>query len=401
MLGMSLASKKEQQYVLFDIGSASIGVGIAVQNGKSVNLIWTKRFEYGYQSNDDYNRYVRTMYATLLEAGMKLTSEGFKEAQAILPEFSVKQAEVYCLLSPPWVVSSVMFQSMEKEKPFQVSQASITELQNKGFSEILKKQEVVSWQELMGTPAMLEVYHDVVRLEGYEVQAYEHRTVHELSTQSYFSMVSLSIQEHIKEVLERVLPNHVIHFSSSARIFSVGVHDYFPKRRSIFFEIGGEITSIGCMRQGILTNVTTIPFGTNHILKTIAPNALSAKEARSFLDIFHKKIRSDMSFEVLPENLREALTVWKQAIVLSIEDLFRGVTPPTDMVLLVGNSWYLLYKIALTQPWKLPGVRQVVEMQVQHVHPQKSGEKDSNDVRLLVFAHAVQNCTSKNSVCYT
>jgi len=401
MLGMSLSSKKEHQYVLFDIGSASIGVGIAVQAGNSMNLIWSKRFEYGYQSNDDYNRYVRTMYATLLEAGMKLTSEGFKEAKATVPEFSVKQVEVYCLLSPPWAISSIMTQSEVKEKPFQVSEANITQLQNKSFSNILKKQEVVSWQELMGTPAMLEVYHDVVRFEGYEVKAFEHRLVHELSTQSYFSIVSESIQEHVKEVLERVLPNLAIHFSSSARIFSTVVHDYFPKRRSVFFEIGGEITNMGCIQQGILANVATIPLGTNHILKTLAPNALSAKEARSFLDIFHKKAHTELSFEVLPENVKEALTVWKQSVIRNMQVLSGGVTPPTDMVVLVGKSWYPLYKLALVQPWKLPGVQQAIETRVRHVHPQESGDVDSNDVRLLVFARAVQNCTSKNSMCYT
>ena len=403
MLGLNLSSKKEHQYMLFDIGSASVGVGIAVSVDNDLKLVWTKRFEYGYQSNDDYNRYVRTMYATLLEAGMKLTSEGFKEAVKVAPMFSIKHAEVYCLVSPPWVMSSMQQQSETKEKLFQVSESSITELQNTCLKDMFNKQEIVSWQELMGTPAVLEAYPDVVRLEGYQVQTFEHRVVHELSAQFYLSVVSESVQKHIKEVLERVLPNHDIHFSSSAKIFSSRVHTNGNgrRRRAVFFEIGGEITTIGNVQQGILSNCTTVALGTNHVLKAIAPKAQSAKEARSSLDIFHKKNQSDVSFESIPEHVRGALVEWKDAVTKSIRTLSLGVTPPTDMHILVEHSWFLLYKIALELPWELPGVRKVVGVHVEQVYPKKNTDVHTDDIRLKVFASVLHNCTSKNTMCYT
>lgn len=400
MLGLS--SKKERQYLLFDIGSASVGVAVAVHTDKSLELLWTKRLEYGYQSNDDYNRYVRTMYATLLEAGMKLTSEGLREASALAPNFSVRQAEVYCLLAPPWVMSSVLFQSENKEKPFQVSQETISSLQQKGLSEVYKKQEVMSWQELMGTPAMLEAYHDVIRLEGYQVQSFEHKTVHDFSTQSYFSIISESVQSHIKEVLERVVPNHHIHFSSSARIFSTSLEKHSSLRRSVFLEISGEVTSVGMVQQGVLTAISTVALGTNHILKSIAPKALSAKEARSSLDVFHTKTKSENTLESFPEPVREALLKWQSAIIKSIRLIAGGVTPPADIQVLVDDTWFPLYKTALEQTTSK--AQNATGVRVQRLYEklfQKNADTQVQDKRMEVFARVLDSCTSKNTMCYT
>jgi hypothetical protein len=61
---------------VFDIGSASVGVAIAVRTENGVRMPWSARLPYGYQKDLDYERFVKAMLTTLLEAGMKLTSEG-------------------------------------------------------------------------------------------------------------------------------------------------------------------------------------------------------------------------------------------------------------------------------------------------------------------------------------
>lgn len=407
MLSLGLPSKKEQQYILFDIRSASIGVGIAVfsANSNSMELIWNKRLEYGYKTDVDYNRYVRTMYATLLEVGMKLTSEGFKVAQEKFPDFSVKHAGVYCMLSSPWFMGAVHIETETKEKPFQSSDAVLQELQKRGLSKILERQEIKSWQAVMGTPVLLEAHHDSITLEGYPVQNYAHATVNEMSTQCYYSIVSTSVQDHIKEVLERVLPNHELHFSTSTRVFSsLCAKKGVKNQRSIFFEIGGDLTSLGSVKNGKIINTVVIPLGTNHILKVLAPKAQSVSEAKSAFDLLQKKNTSEISFESLPETVQGALLTWKEQISNSLRTLTHGITPPPDVWMVVDTPWFALYKLALEIPLKKGVIQQNSDMRIQHLSEKTDDKKETlagSDPRLCAYARLLQSCTSKNSLCYT
>lgn len=404
MLGLSLSSQKEQYYVLFDIGSASIGVGIAVASEHTTSLLWSKRLEYGYLTDDDYNRYVRTMYATLLDAGMKLTSEGVKAAQLVNVDFSIRQAKVFCLLAPPWFKASVQLVSEVKEKPFQATASLLGTLQAQGLSEVLAKEETRSWKELMGDTVCLEQHPDSIRLEGYPVTQYEHRMTHEFAVQSYYSLVSQSVQEHIQEVIGRILPNHTIQTSTSTRVFSTKCSKKSKRERQhLLFEIGGELTSVGHIKKGFLQDVVTVPLGTNHILRALAPNAQSANEARSAFEVLNKKHNPNLEFESLPVDVQEALTRWHESVMRSIEVLAKGVTPPSRYRVVVDTVWFSLFSLALTKPWMMPGIQQAIEPTVSWLDFSTEAQEEitNQDVRLVMYVRALHSCTSKNSMCYT
>jgi hypothetical protein len=407
MFHFGSSSHEGRYYALYDICSASIGVGIVFCKEKTVELVWHKRVEFGYHSTDDYNRYVRTMYATLLEVGMKLTSDGFKTVSSQYPSFSARNVEVVCVLGQPWFLGSVITETQSKEKSFTVSSDLLQELQNSGLSKVLEKQESVSWQEVMGTPKPLEVYTDVVRLEGYPVHNYLRRTTNELSVQFYFGIVSTSVQEHIDEVLKRVLPNHEIFFMTATRAFATLEAMYTTKlhQRSVLIEITGEITSVSILKKRTVLGVITIPLGTNHVMKALAPNAVSAEEARGLLDVVRKK-NATSDFEALPPELQETLGIWKDAVTKSINTLGGGVTPPTNVTIVVDTVWYQLYKVSIEKPWEMPGARIVQGSIVDHITPQIGEEAtkegvSSQDARLFLLTRLLPSCTQEKGMWYT
>jgi hypothetical protein len=347
------------------------------------------------------------MYATLLEVGMKLSSDGFKTVSEKYPDFSPRNLEVVCALGQPWFLGSTITETYSKERPFQISTSLIQELQNTGLSKVLQKQESLSWQEVLGTPKLHEVYADVVRIGGYPVQNYLRRSATELSVQFYFGVVSSTVQEHIDEVLKRVLPNHEIFFVTATRAFSILEHTLASntQQRSVLLEVTGEITSVAILKQGIVTGVVTLPFGTNHILKTLAPDALSAEEARGLLEVVHKK-SDTATFETLPSELQEALTNWKDAVVTCLNDLSEGVSPPTNVVIVVHELWYPFYKLSIEKPWEMPGVRIlqgniVHQISVLQSPVEKKSTSSLRDTRLSLLTHVLPSCTQEKGMWYT
>jgi hypothetical protein len=398
MFGLTPSSTEGRFSALFHIGSASISVALWRIQKNETEMLWCKRLEYGYQSTDDYNRYVRTMYATLLEAGMKLTSEGLQEVKSVFPEFSIKNLEVRCVLGSPWFLASVYTEVVSKEKPFQITSALLDSLKQSAFSNTLKKQECKSWQELMGTPELLEMYLDVVTLEGYEVNTYENMIVKELSVQMYLSIVSASVQEHVSDVIERIFPNHTIVFFTSTRILS-NIKKYHltsktNTHRSVLLEVSGEITSVAFLHKGILKNIATVPFGTNHVLKALSPNAVNAHEARSALSITTKK-NKEMDFALLPKVLQNALFEWHTNTISSIIKLSGGITPPTEFLLFVETPWQKFYKSVLATSWEMPGIRKSVDLDIQIIEEKTKKENTKNPDTLVVsiFANLLRHYT--------
>jgi len=258
----------------------------------------------------------------------------------------------------------------------------------------------------MGEFEPLEVVQNKVLIEGYPVRQYEHRTVRELSVQWYIALVSSSVWEHVKEVIQRVLPNHEATFFSSTHLLTTS-EVLLPEnkaKRSILLEVTGEITSICLKKDNTIRGVITIPYGKDHVLKVLAPDAVSAEEARGSLEVFLKKNMKDMVYDSFPSELQEALSVWHQEVQRGMCELAEGVTPPLLVDLMVDAQWYSIYKLALERSWEMPGVRQLQTNKVRNVGfvgvsgDIAQGQKD--DTRLYALIQSLRNYTHEKSVCY-
>lgn len=407
MFNFNSRLRDSKYYALFDITSSSVGVGIVVKTKEnSHELLWHKRVEFGYQRNEDYNRYTRAMYATLLEVGMKMTSEGFKYVREKDQLFSVKRLEVLCVLAPPWFMGVVSNVVQKKEMPFYVTENVIKTMKKKAFSNISESQEILSWKEIVGDFSVLESHSDIILIDGYCVNFFEHHKARELSVQFYFAITPDAVQKHIEEVLNRVFPSHNLLFLTSTRLFSNTevLFEHMHEKRSVLTEVEGEITSISILKNGVVAGIVTIPFGINHLLKSVSPKASGVKEARDSVEIFLKK-NTNLKQEVLPKKLQSSLDEWLQEVSNAVKILSNGVTPPQDFILVVDLLLYPLYKFALEQSWEMPGVRKSLKLNIKHVNVLADNEKTEieplRDTRIYAFASLLHNCTHKKGICYT
>ncbi len=400
MVSFGSSNKEEGFYALFDIASTSIGVSL-VKKGVVPKLLWSKRLEFSFTGTDEYSRYVRTMYATLLEAGMKMISEGVKVVSRDTPSFSVRSMQVHCILGTPWYFGTVSRSKQSKEKKFFVTPLEIQSLEASACANARERQELDSWQEVMGSPLSFETYPLIFLLNGYTTTSILRRSVNEIEGIYYSSFIAESIKKNIEEVVSRVVPNHDIVYHSSAHILSE-YSRVLSKKNFVLLEVTGEITQLFLFKKGVLHNLSTIPKGSNHLLKSENPKALSVDEAKSAFEVFKKK--KQMTFEKLSHTLQEELLDWKEHCLKGVGQISNGVVPPKHFVLFTEDEWTPFYRTLFENEWELPGMRTPVDIDSIELRilPSK-GERDreEGDLRLSTFAMLLPFCTSEKGVWYT
>jgi hypothetical protein len=170
-------------------------------------------------------------------------------------------------------------------------------------------------------------------------------------------------------------------------------------------EVEGRITSIAHIAGGIITRISTLPLGTNHILQAAAPDALSTEEARGKLLVVYKNQDTDPSTPI-PEPIQNACEAWREAVLAECAQLCEGVVPPDHVLLMVGKRWNRVLIPALTKPWRMPGIRQertftvtpfleFVAQPVPKGEVKPSEENQTFDSRLRLFTHALFYSTPK------
>jgi len=397
------ASCANPYVVVFDIGATSVGVGLSECGPQGTRLLWFARLEYSYDAYDDYERYERTMYSTLLELGMKLSSEGFPFVRAEDPAFRTDNLTVHCVLAPPWFFAGVARSVVSREKPFTTDQELLKKLHHDGLAQVTETQLCHAWQEVMGEYEVLEQEEQTTYLAGYPVVDWEHRTVREVALVAYYALIGTAVAAHVREILARVLPHTSAILVSSTRLLNALYHQTLwsgQTAQATLVEVLGQVTSIATMRKGSLTHVRTIPLGTNHILRAAAPNAVSIREAQSKLEVVRKtREGSEGNTMTLPEEVNVALNDWYHAVRDEIIAQSGGVTPPELTLVMVGMNWYEFLFPLLEQPYLVPGIREehpfIVRACSEFVLPIHGGSdvpKDAIlDSRIQVFTDALRH----------
>ncbi len=402
MLKIGASTKEDRVLVVFDVGSASIGGAIAVSSSKGMVVAWDTRIEYGYRSDSDFERYARTMYATLLEVGMKVSGEGFKDVRTKVPKFRVKDVEVHCVITPPWFFGVAYTENKKKEQPFQISSSLVAKMQQEGISNITETLEAFSlWKDVMGDDALLlELHLESIKLEGYQVSQYMHRHARDVTVQSYASLMDASVQGHIEEVLEKVFPNFPNRLHSSTHLLS-SPWKVSPGRRACV-ELHGEMTTVSYIKNGCIEGTITVPIGTSHLLREIAPKAMNAKEARAPLEVLLRgENKSPTEFDALSEELKGPLTTWHRRVIEATVHILGGITPPRQVTLIARELWYPVFSLTFQIPVAISGLeddfRLVLDEQISPKN-KKVSKNTHMDTRLSTLSAILTDYVGKKGV---
>jgi hypothetical protein len=329
-------------------------------------------------------------------------NDGVREARAQQPSFKTTHMNVMCVLAPPWFFSTVSTGSKEWDRPTTLDDRIYTSLEDEAKRRAFEVEGAAAWGTVVGDAEVLEMIPQRILLNGYPVKACMRQSVTRASVSVYLALVGTGVKKHVTEILERVLPNHVPVITTSTHMLAKlyratmgsgsGNHGYLV-------EVGGHVTSIATLEHGVLSEVSTIPLGTNDILTATAPEAETAEEARGKLFVTLKS--KELGQNELPENVHKALSEWRESIFTAFRKHSKGVIPHEFVFLMVGTRWLGLLVPFLSEPWMIPGIRethsQVVTPVSVTVQPPKAQFTPENkqawpalaDSRLQVFTHSL------------
>ncbi len=343
---------------LFDVGSASVGVGIAVHTHEGVRLLWDMRLSYAYQRDLDYLRFERSMLATLLEAGMRLTTEGVQAAQQ-KHSFPISSLRPVCILSEPWFIGGVRESTVTKEQGVTVTPAVLEDLERRARQEFETSKQMSTWHDVMGTDTtLLDTRALQVSLDGYPVTKYLGRKACQLRMVVYAAHAPKTVLAEVEDVLLKTLPSQRVEFRTSTEV-AYGALEVqgLTHGNLLLVELGGEITSVALIRKSALRAVRVFPLGTNHVLREGFPQVASYAEARGKLELLKPEPAKQGDTPPLPKGVVHSLKEWHESLIKAVTELSEGITPPRNAVLIANELWKPWFIPALRSPWKQPGVR--------------------------------------------
>jgi len=404
---MRFLAKKRQGasfVALFDVEATSVGVTIAHHHKGITTLVWHNRIDYSFKPEADYEHYERSMYATLLEAGMSLTSTGIRAAREAYPEITPEHMEAVCVLAPPWFFATVETVTKEWDRPTEVTSRISESMHEEAGVQAAEKPEAATWRTVVGEAEILEHTYQSHVLNGYRVQKFSGQEVLHAAVSDYVAFIGSDVLGHVREILERVLPNHTVTIRTSTSVLSDVYRATMgggTSHHGYVVEVGGHVTSVASIRNGLLDKVNTIPLGTHDLLSAVSPDAPSAQEARSALFLLVKQTKGKENSVVIPAELEKPVSEWHKAVCAVFSSQGKGAVPYEIMYLVAPLAWTPIFTTVLSRPWIMPTIRKehsqkVVPLSVmaEALAPIQEGEVQSappapGDTRLQIFSHAL------------
>lgn len=334
MAALSLVPKfsKTSHTLIFDIGSASVGVAIAkYSRGKAIDILFTHRELIAFGKDQSAEALGSYVGATIEAAGLKAI-----EALGTLDGVRGKY-NVHAVVHAPWADSRTdRAESKLKEETV------ITR-------EIL--QQFIAHQ-LPETQAegRIEFDRHVIRIElnGYTTtQPYKKKAEH-IAVTVLKSSMSEVVHAAIFRAFSNILPNHDIHVD--AFLFAATqLNELFEDSDAYtIIDIGGEYTSLSIVREGTVAGSVWASFGTEHLVRTISKgDEMSRQSAVSELAMYIDNSCTPAQCRKVEGLLKSSEQEWNKTFGDACSKLSRIKRMPTETFVSIDRQYYPWFKKAI------------------------------------------------------
>lgn len=284
---MSFFSPKSELVLIFDIGSSSVGAGlIRLAHNEPPRVIHSINEPIPYQEKIDPDRLFRDMVESLKKAYEDIIKQGASHLNGT--EFKhVNISRVFYSFTSPWSATQTKTLSIKKSEAFTFTHELLNNLM---FDEEEKfKKEAIGEQRVF--PEALSVIERRIiqtRINGYDIKdPFGRKTLK--ADISYFSgIVPKSVIDKTMEV------SHTFHISKHIKVFTFplvaysAIRDMFQDENDfIELRVGGEISDVSIIDDGVITESASFPQGQNHVIRKIAGGLnMTKEETNSFLKLY-------------------------------------------------------------------------------------------------------------------
>lgn len=272
--------KKEKTIAIFDIGSGSIGgaiVSAPLNNKNFPTIIKSVRSEIRFQEHFDFNYFMKDMIKAL-----DVTSNSLFHKKGGSPE------KIICVLTSPLYFSETRIIKIKANSSFTFNKDLADKLINKEISSFIELNKD-RYNNIKSIPEIIERHTVSVLLDGHTENNPLNKQCRSFEISVVISLAPKLCLDKIKEVLSKTFYNTNITFSSFTFDSYLAVRDrYIQPNSYLLVDIGGEVTDIGVVTDGILKSVLAFPFGRKNFFKYICDELrIELRDAKELLKLYN------------------------------------------------------------------------------------------------------------------
>ncbi|HVU06220.1 MAG TPA: hypothetical protein VHE10_00250 [Candidatus Paceibacterota bacterium] len=338
--------------IVFHIGTASVGAGLVrFEHGKTPHVVYTLREPIPYRGDVDPERFMNEMLDALKLVNERLSKEGlahlkFTELGGLASARRIRH--VVYVFSSPWTVTETKVVTLRESEPFALTKEQV--------DKVVATHEKMFETEMVGDnenalKGLKVIEHKVIdiRLNGYQVSDPYGKKAHSADISFLTSLIPASLYQKVNEVSVKAYhPKDTKAFSFALSSFSV-IRDAFHEESDfMFLDIGGEISDVTIVQNGLISETASFPLGRHFIIRRIR-KALggSAAEATSLVRLVEEG-RADKSVEgKLRPIMETAGDEWMKGFRDVLEKASSGASLPTKIFVVINNDLVQFFMRAL------------------------------------------------------
>ncbi len=288
-------SKNGRVVLILDIGSGSVGAGLALLSERqSPMLLYTTRRDIPFQEEATAPRLLSLMLRTLSEVFLDVASEGMPMAG-----FSSKRPrlrEVFVVLGAPWIISNTAFLHFTSENSVTINETMLRALIHEHEKENAPPK---------GTSC---IEQKLVRasLNGYRCATPFRKNAKRAEFGIFKSFSSEKIIRKIREIALHIIGADDVSFHSFSLMNLTGASDLFPEcHHFLLLDVRGELTELSVVKNDTIVDTVSFPFGRNTLLrmlqkKTGAPvsgisGILTLRSEEKAVGKLHSRVERELS----------------------------------------------------------------------------------------------------------
>lgn len=322
---------KEQSYLLFDIGSGSVGGGVVVIKGGKPNVVYSNREQLPFEREINHKKLLANMSRALEKSADDIQKNGMSHLTFTV--FGDQRVEnIFCVLSAPWCLSRTRILKIKKDEPLVITPNLLEQIAENEEVELNKDAPTIGDGLYEGNAKLCSVEKKLikVRLNGYESRLPVYKKVSDLELSLFLSVTTEKIKGVVEGVIAKIFGHHrQIEFNSFALTSYVVLRDSFPHKQDfIFMDISGEVTELAFVRHQVILETTSFSFGRNTLIRRLA----------QILKIDPALAESSLALRLSGKTQEALKTVgveWLKFLDIAISDFAKNDFIPTKVFLTV------------------------------------------------------------------
>ncbi|MEK7650473.1 MAG: hypothetical protein AAB364_01220 [Patescibacteria group bacterium] len=300
---------------LVHIGSASVSGGLLSDK----KLIFATEHECRFTEKLDSK-----MFLGDVADALKLVMQDLLNAKFGSP------SKVIVFLSAPFVAGQLQTLKQENQNKFKVTESLIWDLVSRETNKYkTDKQHTVIDSKIM------RFY-----LNGYEIAEPHGQQAQSLEVAHYLSISASEVIAKFKNVIKSACHHEQIEWHSASFANYLLVRDWRPKDEGfLLLDIGGELTELSLVWQGIIRESFSFPLGGHAALRQAVASGESRSSGRSALELKHEK-----STKILEKKVDKTEQEWVNNFKTGLEQVLHNKFWSGEIILLTEDpAWQNLF----------------------------------------------------------